>query len=174
MRRYGIRNATFAERFEANVIRGDGCWLWNGRPNKHGYSMTRIRGRTVIVHRMAYELLVGPIPEGLEIDHLCRNRRCVNPAHLEPVTGRVNWIRGTAPSRGNLIKTHCKNGHPLVEENLIERTDNAPNGRVYRQCRTCRKDGARMWRQRMIESGAPRDEKGRVRAPTAELLSAES
>ena len=164
MRKYGKRNCTFAERFEANVIRSDGCWVWSGRTNKHGYHMTRIKARTVLVHRCAYELFVGPIPEGKQLDHLCRNRACVNPFHLEPVTSRENWMRGVAPSRENLTKAKCKYGHVLSGDNLILRTDNAPEGRKYRQCKTCRATKAAAWRQKMIKAGAPTDHKGRVRA----------
>lgn len=90
-----------AARFWAKVDRttGDACWPWTARLDRDGYGTLKMpTGRSIRAHRFAYELLVGPIPEGLVIDHLCRNRRCVNPAHLEPVTAEENWRRGDAPS----------------------------------------------------------------------------
>lgn len=100
-----------------------GCWLWTGTVYKTGYGglATRLRltpGGSRLAHRAAYQLLVGPIPEGLHLDHLCRVRRCVNPAHLEPVTPKENARRGL---RGAL-KTHCPHGHPLTAENMTVRS----------------------------------------------------
>jgi hypothetical protein len=84
------------------------------------------------VHRVAYELLVGPIPEGLELDHLCRNTRCVNPEHLEPVTGRENLMRAVSSwAAKNAAKTHCPQGHPYDEENTKVKRD---GGRACRAC----------------------------------------
>jgi hypothetical protein len=80
-------------RFWARVHHDDGCWMWTGTLNK-GYGMFSFGGKTRRAHRFAYEALVGPIPEGLALDHLCRNPACVNPAHLEPVTWRENVYRG--------------------------------------------------------------------------------
>lgn len=110
------------ERFEKRVNRADanGCWIWTGAKTTHGYGtfspshekyMGRLPGRhAVYAHRYSYERAKGPIPEGLVIDHLCRNPSCVNPDHLEPVTQKVNANRG-AMVRG----THCRNGHPWSE-----------------------------------------------------------
>ena len=72
------------------------CWVWTGRLNRNGYGRIRWAGKEPVVHRLAYTLLVAPIPRTLLLDHLCRNRGCCNPAHLEPVTPRTNTIRGTA------------------------------------------------------------------------------
>lgn len=109
------------------------CWDWTGALKANGYGQMLIHrdGRycKVHVHRFAYELLVGPIPEGLDLDHLCRNRKCVNPAHLEPVTRRENILRG---QHRNILSHHantCKHGHSLLDAYV------GKNGN--RTCRTC-------------------------------------
>lgn len=107
------------------------CWIWNGCRSGGGYSQVRFQGRKFLVHRIFYELFVGPIPKDLEIDHLCRTRACVNPKHLEPVTSQENTLRGISPAAVNARRTHCKHGHPLSGDNLyIE-----PKGK--RRCRIC-------------------------------------
>ena len=88
----------FTARFWSRVVKSDDCWEWAGAHDNHGYSKTSFEYRDMAAHRVAYELVVGPIPEGLTIDHLCRNRGCVNPAHLEPVTQRENTLRGVSPA----------------------------------------------------------------------------
>jgi hypothetical protein len=85
----------------------------------------------VYVHRVVYEALVKPIPVGLVLDHLCRVRHCVNPAHLEPVTQRENVLRGETAPAANKAKTHCVRGHPFSGQNLILRKSGV------RECRTC-------------------------------------
>jgi hypothetical protein len=125
------------ERFWAKVEKTGGCWWWRGALFPNGYGSFKEFPRPGICHlphRFAYERLVGPIPEGLDLDHLCRNRTCVNPAHLEPVTRRENLLRGdTIPARKN-AQTHCIHGHPFDKAN----TYIAPNG--TRHCRTCSHD----------------------------------
>ncbi len=91
--------ATEAERFWAKVEKTDGCWLWTGAENGRGYGTFWSEGMVVRAHRWAYGHLAGPIPDGLDLDHLCRVKSCVNPDHLEPVTHRVNVRRGYV-SRG--------------------------------------------------------------------------
>lgn len=122
-----------ADRFWRQVEKTDTCWNWLGGKNVTGYGKFWSNGRTVRPHRWAYEHEVGPIPEELQLDHLCRNRGCVRPDHLEAVTGMVNTGRG-----GNAIKTHCKRGHPFDEENtyVIKPSPSTPHG--GRQCKTCR------------------------------------
>ncbi|GAA3948055.1 hypothetical protein GCM10022383_27280 [Microbacterium soli] len=87
---------TARERFEARIVRGPGCWEWSGTISSTGYGQVKIDGRHVAVHRLSYELHVGPIPDGLVIDHLCSNRKCANPAHLEAVTQAENVRRARA------------------------------------------------------------------------------
>lgn len=116
----------------AQVEKTETCWLWRGTILQGGYGQIKVKKRKMQAHRFFYELLVGPIPEGLTIDHLCRVRNCVNPAHLEPVTGRENTLRGNNPAAQNARKTHCKRGHPLSGSNLRSSKD----GR-QRRCKTC-------------------------------------
>jgi hypothetical protein len=121
-----------AKRFfdKVEMLPGD-CWIWKGSVQSHGYGQFRINGRREMAHRFAYKMLLGPIPEGLQLDHLCRVRRCVHPLHLEPVTNRENLLRGDTIPAKLAAKTHCLNGHPFDEENTLR----TPNG--GRRCREC-------------------------------------
>ena len=120
------------QRFLANFVQGSPheCWRWTGYTTC-GYGKFYRCGKQMSAHRYSYEHFVKPIPEGLVIDHLCRNPLCVNPHHLEPVTQKVNLWRGTGMAARNARKTHCKNGHPLSGDNLIKH----PNGHGCRECR---------------------------------------
>lgn len=112
-------------------VMADGCWKWT-RATNLGYGRINV-GNGIIrqAHRVSYEEFIGPVPSGLVLDHLCRNRACINPAHLEPVTNKENIIRGTGFCAVNAAKTSCLRGHPLAGENVrISR-----NGE--RLCRTC-------------------------------------
>lgn len=100
-----------SERFWSKVDKTATCWLWTAGKNSGGYGVTYASGRAMVAHRWAYESEVGPIPAGLQLDHLCRVRHCVNPAHLEPVTIRENVLRGVGLSAHNARKTHCPRGH---------------------------------------------------------------
>lgn len=118
-------------RFWRRVTIGDGCWEWSGNMYHDGYGMFNVDERKVRAHRFSYEIMVGPIPGGLQIDHLCRNRACVRFDHLEPVTQRENIRRGNSLSGMRARATHCIRGHAFDEENTYW----APNG--SRRCRTC-------------------------------------
>ena len=111
------------QRFWSKVSKGKrtACWLWQGHRDKLGYGKFRYGGKAGrLAHRYSYELLVGPIARGLEIDHLCRITSCVNPTHLEAVTPKVNTMRSpNCSSSVNRRKTHCPKGHPLAGENLV-------------------------------------------------------
>lgn len=132
-------------RFWAKVADPDakGCWLWQGSTSD-GYGLFAVGGKTNLAHRYSYAHLIGPIPEGLTLDHLCRVRACVNPAHLEPVTRGENVLRGTGCVAQNARKTHCLNGHPLDGENLLRHEIK----RGHRRCRICRCADQRLYKQR--------------------------
>ncbi len=129
--------------FEARVVRGKGCWGWNGHIDKSGYGWASV-GRVYhsTAHRLSYELTKGPIPEGFHVDHLCRNPSCVNPAHLEAVTPQENVRRGIGITATNTRKTHCPQGHPYTGDNLVLKKSG------FRECRVCRRDGDRARRRR--------------------------
>lgn len=118
------------------------CWEWKFGKNHQGYAKFRegaTGSRTIHGHCFAYEYFIGPIPEGLQLDHLCRNKSCVNPWHCEPVTGSENVFRGSNRYRD---KTHCKHGHEFTPENTWLRTS-GKYGRRERSCRTCHRIRAR-------------------------------
>lgn len=113
------------------------CWVWQGTTNGKGYGKIYVGDRDVYVHRFSYEQHQGPIPAGLVIDHLCRNRACIRPSHLEPKTALANLLAEGSRIRFNgadqRAKTHCKNGHEFSSEN----TYITPSG--SRACRTCKR-----------------------------------
>ncbi len=109
-----------------------GCWIWQ-RVRHAGYGRISFNGKSLLTHRVAYELVKGPIPPGLEIDHLCRVPSCINPDHLEAVTHRENIWRGLKGA----LTTHCPQDHPYDEEN----TYTSPAGR--RRCRACHREESR-------------------------------
>lgn len=120
------------------VEEASGCWTWNGatadKQGKWVYGVVVSKGKLVMAHRAMYELQRGPIPDGLQLDHLCRNTRCINPAHLEPVTAKENIARA--------VRTHCVHGHVLSGENVYF------DKQGQRECRICRKAQWHAFRER--------------------------
>src|SRR3990167_1572712 len=124
-------------RFWPKVDNSGACWLWTASQWGGGYGQFWDGSRNVVAHRFAYELLVGSIPDGLEIDHLCRVRNCVNPLHLQPVTTRENTLRGEGPSAINAVRSECIHGHAFSPSNTYISKDGK------RSCRTCRRHSTR-------------------------------
>ena len=126
-----------------------GCWIWMGQL-RGGYGRIKLggrKGKAFSVHRLTYEHFRGPMPEGLEPDHLCRVRCCVNPWHLEAVTHRENGHRGNIGKHLS-SRTHCPQGHPYDEVNTLayqKRSGGRP-GVLYRMCRECSRTRTRAWR----------------------------
>ena len=117
------------------------CWDWLGTINEYGYPKISIENHPRRAHRISYEAFIGPIPKGLDLDHLCRNRKCINPKHLEPVTRKENlnrspitfWRGGQTTAKIKKSRTHCKHGHEWSEENTYIHTYG------WRVCRECKK-----------------------------------
>jgi hypothetical protein len=137
----GMTRGTLADRFWAHVEKTDSCWLWAGNIRSDGYGRMMFQSKRRLVHRIAYELLIGPIPEGLTIDHVwargCRYRRCVNPDHLEAVPIRENILRGNNTAAQFARRDHCNHGHALSGENV------RVTKRNERQCVTCKRESSK-------------------------------
>lgn len=140
------------ERFKSKIEKTDTCWLWLGALDKGGYGifMSSKEGIRFPAHRASYEIFKGKIPIGLQLDHLCRNRKCVNPNHLEPVTARENNRRGFSIAALNSRKTHCKNGHELSINNLLK------NRLPVRICRICNAITCKRYRKSVQNTFATR------------------
>ena len=120
------------ESFWRRVRKTDDCWIWTGnRGGSSGYGIFSYNKKRVVAHRFSYESLVGPIPVGLSIDHLCKNPPCVRPEHLEPVTQKENVLRGIGPTAENSRKVSCPLGHKYIN-------DLDWKGKPRRQCRVCK------------------------------------
>lgn len=153
---------TAEERFFAKVdqtVGDDGCWEWLGAKITEGYGSFHLNGRQHGAHRVAYELLVGEIPAGLQLDHLCRNHGCVNPAHLEPVTPRENTLRGEGPAAALARATRCVNGHEFTEANTITKDRR-------RGCRECARQASAAYNgaHRERRNAEARERMARLRA----------
>jgi hypothetical protein len=136
---------TLQERFDSKwEPDANGCWLWTGYLTPDGYGRFQLDRSSRVAHRVGYEIYVGPISEGLELDHLCRVRHCVNPEHLEAVTHDENLRRGEIGTY-NAVKTHCKRGHALTGGNLYPK-----DGR--RHCRACRTLASRRARAKRVST----------------------
>ena len=140
------------QRFWLRVNKSEDCWNWTGSLNVGGYGHWQpTKGTTSMAHRYSYEQIVGPIPEGLVLDHLCRNRSCVNPEHLEPVTQRVNNLRGIGFAATRAAQTHCKWGHEFTLENTYVTKRN------QRYCIACRQANSARYRAAARKARATND-----------------
>lgn len=134
------------DRFWSHVDAEGDCWLWTDYVDPHGYGrFNEARVRYWRVHRYAWHHLVGPIGDGLVLDHMCKVKICLNPDHLRPVTQTENTMAGESFSAKNARKTHCKNGHELTPDNIYK------NGKNGRRCKICQKADAKRYRQRQRE-----------------------
>lgn len=142
--RYDLTFIDIRQRIKTNE---DGCWVWQNKLNRDGYGRFNSR----IAHRQVYEKFYGTVDKSLVVDHLCRNRACVNPEHLEAVPQKVNSDRGYSNAGLNAKRTHCKNGHEFTLENTY--LEKCPN-KSYpaRRCRICR--------GRLILEASVREERG--------------
>lgn len=135
---YHLRMKRFFDKVDTS---GD-CWEWTGAKRPTGYGNFYYGGRVMGAYRASYLINVGEIPDGFEVDHLCRNRGCVNPAHLEAVDKKTNMHRSDSFSGVNARKTHCLNGHEFSQENTRIKSGSK------RSCRTCERERLRVYRSR--------------------------
>lgn len=150
------------------------CWLWTGETNGEGYGRLHFQGKRTGAHRIVYELLVGPITDGLQIDHLCRIRNCVNPDHLEPVEFKVNqerkkakWAKPKQPTEASKYKASglCRKGtHLLIVTGTL--TSKGRNGSTTSSCRACQHDVQERWRRK---AGIPERGRNTVRSTSTPL-----
>lgn len=148
------------QRFEKKYIPEpmSGCWLWTAGLHGGRYGNFYFRGRHVQAHRWSYEYHVGPIPEGLELDHKCCIKICVNPDHLRPVTARENVLLGDSIAARNAGKTSCVHGHEFTPENTLYQMR---YGRAFRRCRICER--ARMIKKNALERASGRSQRRAAR-----------
>lgn len=140
-----MRRKTLLEKLEDKFLVGDGCWEWTASKTGRAscqYGHVVHEGRHLYAHRALYELLVGPVPDGYELDHLCRNTGCVRPAYMEPVTHAENMRRSPLMGSHNRTKTHCPQGHPYDERNTYRRSGG------QRVCLACARERERAKRAR--------------------------
>lgn len=129
---------TLEERFWAKVDMSGDCWIWTASKNGKGYGQIAVKPhRPALAHRIAWQLANGFVPDGMQLDHLCRNRACVNPDHLEVVDNRTNTLRGIGPTAINAAKKLCKRGHSLADAYV---------SKGMRYCRTCALEKQRLLR----------------------------
>lgn len=121
-------------RFWSKVEKTDSCWNWKANTVRGNYGRFKYNKKEEMAHRLSYENSKGVIPQGLVLDHLCKNPKCVNPSHLEAVTQRENVLRGNTLPAKNILKTHCPEGHEFTPENTYISKGKYGNSR---NCRTC-------------------------------------
>lgn len=130
MRSSAPKGSSIADRIRGLVLVNEaGCWIWQAHVDRHGYGKITVGRRSLLVHRVSYEAARGSIPSGLTIDHSCKNTRCCNPAHLEPMTMRENALRSSRVVE-QIAATACKSGHAFTASNTRIRNDT-------RYCRAC-------------------------------------
>lgn len=139
------------EKLFAKINKTETCWEWLGEITDRGYGRVYVQGRNKSAHRHLYEVFKGEIPRELEIDHLCRNRKCVNPEHLEAVTHAENMRRAWLEKMKIGLKQTCVHGHPLTGKNLYIVTDKR-NGKQWRNCKKCKIEATKRWVKRKSES----------------------
>ncbi len=141
-RRRTLALSKLQDRFESDIatVPESGCWIWMGRTRPNGYGVFSILRRLELAHRISFWLYRGAMQPGKQLDHLCRVKLCVNPFHLREVTARVNTLAGDSPTARNAKKTHCVNGHLLVDGNIYR------YGR-HRFCKTCNLERAKHYRK---------------------------
>jgi hypothetical protein len=176
MAQFGKTATPLSERIKNSItVDENGCWVWNKHITANGYSQISTGSRVTHSlqnrsgHRVSYEVFVGPLIEGMQIDHLCRNRACVNPDHLEQVTPRENIHRSDAVYKRLMAKTHCPKGHLYDEKNTYR--SKSPSGGFTRSCITCRinrvknkyrllhpdvKEGMPLWAQNAAKTHCPK------------------
>jgi len=143
VRRVGVRLPEQLRSKIAFFVPG-GCWLWTACKNTDGYALVCFQRKVRTAHRLIYEMLVGEIPEGMSLDHLCRVRHCVNPEHLEPCPLRENILRSPVQlSAVNASRDACKHGHRFTPENTVVRNRKQRNN-PSRQCLTCQRNRSRI------------------------------
>lgn len=139
------------ERFMDFVEKTTSCWLWNGPKNQNGYgkvSLWKPKRTTIAAHKFLFQKINGELPKGMELDHLCRIRHCVNPDHLEIVTHRENTLRGISMVAVNAKKTHCKYGHEFTKKNTKICKS---RGTIERNCKTCHAINSKKYRNERLK-----------------------
>jgi hypothetical protein len=132
-----FKSLTIDERIRALSTEEGGCLVYNGQRSRDGYGRIFYKGKRYMVHRVMWEIMRGPIPEGMQLDHkVCDNEPCWNPDHLEVSTPRVNVLRSGNPAAQNAQKTHCINGHEFTEETTVIRF-HKKRGTYFRECTPC-------------------------------------
>jgi hypothetical protein len=148
-RRGAVHDITPEETFFARVTEGSsGCWLWDRPMDTTGYGQFSDNRKMWLAHRWSYEFLRAEIPDGLVLDHLCKTHLCVNPWHAEPVTQKVNVLRGDGLTAAKAAQTSCIHGHPFDEANTYI------DKRGHRSCQTCRRETSRRHQQSRRPVGA--------------------